>query len=78
LRVLVPSEIDDWLPCNFPPVGMRSTPSAIMQPGSVTTSTMRLGDQNETLTPNQKVAPLRQAQSGLEADWASSSLSSLS
>ena len=57
---------------------MMSSPSAIMQPGSVTTSIIRLGVQKLTFTPNQKLAPLRQAQSGLEADWASSALSSLS
>ena len=45
LRVLVPSEMPDWLPCKRPPVGMRSAPSAIMHPGSVTTSIIRLGDQ---------------------------------
>ncbi|GEM_PF-3521122 len=49
-----------------------------MQPGSVTTSTIRLGDQKLTLTPNQKLAPLRHAHRGLLADWASSALSSLS
>jgi hypothetical protein len=36
-----------------------------------------VGDQKLTLMPNQKVAPLRQAQSGAEADCASSALSSL-
>lgn len=74
----VPSEIELWLPCSLPWVGGRSAPSAIMQPGSVTTSTMRLGDQKLTFTPNQKVAPLRQAHRGLEEDWASSSFDSLS
>src|SRR5436305_9973020 len=63
-----------WLPWSRPWVGMMSAPNAIMQPGSVTTSIMRLGDQKLTLTPNQKVAPLRQAHKGLEVDWASSAL----
>lgn len=49
-----------------------------MHPGSVTTSIIRLGDQKLTFTPNQKVAPLRQAHRGLVEDWASSSFESLS
>src|SRR3546814_11477245 len=57
---------------------MMSVPSAIMQPGSVTTSIIRFGVQKLTLTPNQKVAPLRHTHSGFDADCASSALSSLS
>src|SRR3546814_20490099 len=76
--VFVPSEIDDWLPWSLPPVAMMSVPSAIMQPGSVTTSIIRFGVQKLTLTPNQKVAPWRPAHSGFTADCASSALLSLS
>ena len=70
--------MEDWLPWRRPWVGIRSAPNAIMQPGSVTTSIIRFGDQKLTFTPNQKVASLRQAQSGFDEDCASSSFESLS
>jgi hypothetical protein len=57
---------------------MRSTPSAIMQPWLGHHVDHAVGRPEETFTPNQKDAPLRQAQSGFEADCASSALSSLS